>query len=46
VILDPRRRYVSLYRGKADIQILGETDMLDLSFVVPGFSVSIEELFE
>jgi len=46
VILDPRRRYVSIYRGKADIQVLGESDTLDLSFVVPGFSVSIQELFE
>ena len=46
VVLDPRRRYASIYRGKADIQVLGEADTLDLSFVVPGFSVSVLELFE
>ena len=46
VVIDPRRRRVSLNHGKRDIRMLGETDTLDLSFIVPGFSVLVAALFE
>jgi len=46
VVIDPRTRNVSLYRGRDDIRVLGPSDVLDLSFVVDGFSVTVAELFE
>lgn len=46
VVIDPRRRRISLNHGKRDIRMLGETDTLDLSFMLPGFSVLVAVLFE
>ena len=46
LVLNPRRRDISVYRNKDDIRILTENDLLDLSFVVPGFTVAVKEIFE
>jgi Uma2 family endonuclease len=46
VLLDPRRRRASLYRGASDVQILAHSEHLNLDFVVPGFSVELAALFE
>ena len=46
VVVDPRRRRVTLNRSKGDIRVLGETETLDLSFVLPEFSVLVGDLFE
>ena len=46
VVVDPRRKRVSLNRSKQDIRVLGEGETLDLSFVLPDFSVPVTELFE
>jgi Uma2 family endonuclease len=46
LVINPRKRSVSIYRTKDNIQRLNEADTLDLSFVVPGFSISVKELFE
>ena len=46
VVVDPRRRRGTLNRSKSDIRVLSETETLDLSFVLPDFSVLIGDLFE
>lgn len=45
VVVDPRRRNVTLYRSRDDIRVLAEDAVLDGSDVVPGWSVSVRELF-
>jgi Uma2 family endonuclease len=46
LVLNPRLSNVSLYRSKDDIRVLSENDLLDLSFVVPDFTVAVKDLFE
>ena len=46
VVVDPRRRQVTVSRGKQDIRVQGAGDVLDLSFVVAGFSIPVADLFE
>lgn len=46
VVVDPRRRRVTLNRSEQDIRVLGEGDTLDLSFVLPAFSIPVTQLFE
>ena len=46
VVVDPRRRRVTLNRSEQDIRVLGEGDTLDLSFVLPDFSIPVTQLFE
>lgn len=46
VVVDPRRRRVTVSRSKQDIIVQGANDMLDLSFVIAGFSVPVADLFE
>ena len=46
VVVDPRRRRVTLSRSEQDIRVLGEGDTLDLSFVLPDFSIPVTQLFE
>lgn len=46
VIVNPRERSVSLCRAKDDIRLLTVSDVLDLSTVVPGFRISVSELFD
>ena len=45
LVINPRKRSVSIYRANKDIRRLNEGDTLDLSFVVPGFTVGVKELF-
>ena len=45
VVVNPRRRAVSLHRENGAVQRLGVSETLDLSFVVPGFRVGVAELF-
>jgi Uma2 family endonuclease len=46
VVVNPRKRAVSVYRAKDNIRLLTESETLDLSFVVPGFSIAVQALFE
>jgi hypothetical protein len=43
--VNPRRRSVSLYRSQSDITILIGTDVLDGGDVVPGFQLTLREMF-
>jgi Uma2 family endonuclease len=43
--VNPRRRSVTLYRSQSDITILTGTDVLDGSDVVPGFQLTLQEIF-
>lgn len=45
VVVDPRKRTVTVYRGRDEIRILTETDTLDGGDVVPGWTLGIRELF-
>ena len=45
VVVDPRRRSVTLYRSRDDIRILAGDDVLDGGDVVPGWRVPVRELF-
>ena len=46
VAVDPRRRRVKLSRSEQDIRVLGAGHTLDLSFVLPEFSIPVTQLFE
>ncbi len=43
--VNPRRRSVTLYRSQSDITILTGTDILDGNDVVPGFQLTLREIF-
>ncbi|MDP9348774.1 MAG: Uma2 family endonuclease [Gemmatimonadota bacterium] len=45
VVVDPRRRNVTLYRSREEIRVLSEEDLLDGVDVVPGWKVPVRELF-
>jgi Uma2 family endonuclease len=45
IVVNPRLRNVSVYRGRSDIRILSEHDTLDGSDVLPGWSVKVAEIF-
>ena len=45
VVLDPRRRTATIHRPNAPVETLREGDILDLGFVVSGFSVPLADLF-
>ena len=45
VIVNPRRQVVTVYRSRSDIAVLTKDDALDGGDVVPGWSVSVRELF-
>lgn len=45
VVVDPRRHTVTVYRGKGDIRVLTEGELLRGEDVVPGWEVAVEELF-
>ncbi len=42
---NPRRRLATLYRSQSDITILTGTDVLDGGDVVPGFQLTLREIF-
>lgn len=46
LVLDPPKRTATVYSGEDETHVYGEQDTLDLSDAVPGFSVSVAELFD
>jgi Uma2 family endonuclease len=46
LVLDPSKRTATVYRGQGEAHAYSEQDTLDLNDVVPGFSVSVAELFD
>lgn len=45
VIVNPKRRGVTVHRPRGQAQILAERDTLDLDDVVPGFRIHIATIF-
>jgi len=45
LVLDPPKRTATVYREQGDAHVHGPEDTLDLSNAVPGFSVTVAELF-
>jgi hypothetical protein len=45
VVLYPKKRIATVHRPNADVETLSEHDTLDLSDVVPGFSVVLTDIF-
>lgn len=45
IVVNPRKRLVTVYRSKADIVVLGENDVLEGGEVVSGWSVPVRALF-
>ena len=45
LVVNPRRRSVTLYRSHSDIAILSGADVLDGGDVVPGFQLGLREMF-
>lgn len=43
--INPRKRTVTVYRSLAEIVILSDDAVLDISDVVPGLAVPIKDLF-
>jgi Uma2 family endonuclease len=46
VVVNPRRRSVTVYRSLTEIKILTESDMLDGLDVVPGWAIPVKDIFE
>ncbi|HTE20580.1 MAG TPA: Uma2 family endonuclease [Armatimonadota bacterium] len=44
-IADPPSRTVTVHRADAEPVVLGETDVLTLEGIIPGFQLSVEEAF-
>ena len=42
----PEKRIIEVYRADGEIQILTEDDMLDGGDVLPGFSMSVSDIFK
>ncbi len=45
LVLDPPKRTATVYSGGGETHVYGEQDTLDLNDAVPGFTVSVAELF-
>ncbi|MFN7947827.1 MAG: Uma2 family endonuclease [Blastocatellia bacterium] len=45
IVVNPRKRTVTVYRSQTDITILKENDTLSGGDVLPGFSCKVAELF-
>ena len=43
--VDPRRKLVQVYEARASLRQLTEADTLESRIVLPGFSLSLKELF-
>ncbi|HKZ78725.1 MAG TPA: Uma2 family endonuclease [Pyrinomonadaceae bacterium] len=44
-VVSPKQRTVSVYRSPTDVSILTDKDTLDGADVVPGFQISVGEIF-
>ncbi len=45
VVVNPRKRAVTVYRSLTDIVVLTENDTLDGGDVVPGWTMAVEDIF-
>jgi Uma2 family endonuclease len=45
IVMNPRKRTVTVYRSLTEIVVLTENDTLDGGDVVPGWSVKVRDLF-
>ena len=45
VVVNPRKRAVTVYRSLTDIIVLTEDDTLDGANVVPGWTMAVEDIF-
>jgi Uma2 family endonuclease len=45
LVLDPPQRTATVYRGQGDAHVHGAQDTLELGDAVPGFTVTVAELF-
>lgn len=45
VVISPRPRTVTMVRSPTDVRILGEADVIDAGDVVPGWRLSVKDLF-
>jgi Uma2 family endonuclease len=46
IVVDPWKRWVTVYHSRDDIHVLGEDGVLDGGDVVPGWSMQVAELFD
>jgi len=46
VVLNPRKRTATVYRSLSEIVILNEDAILDLDDVVPGFKITVKDIFD
>ena len=46
IVVEPRRREVSIHRSAEAITILGEADALEVPNVIPGWSMPVSRIFE
>jgi len=45
VIVNPRKRFVTVYRSRTNITLLTENDDLDGADVVPGWHIAVQDVF-
>ena len=45
IVVNPRKRLVTLYRSLTDVVVLTEADVLDGGDVVPGFAMPVKDIF-
>lgn len=45
VVVNPRKRVVSVYRSLKDVVLLRDGETLELPDIVPGFSLPVEDIF-
>ena len=46
IVVNPRRRTVNLHRSPTDVTTLTESDTLELDDIVPGWRMTVGEIFE
>ena len=46
ILVDPRRRMAKVHRSSTDVVVLGEEDTLEVDDIVPGWQMSVREIFE
>lgn len=46
IVVDPRKKIVSVHRPSKQVLVLVEGDVLEVPDIVPGWSVAVSEIFE
>ena len=46
IVINPRTRWVTVYRAGNSVQVYKEDDVLDAGDVVPGWTMPVREIFE